>query len=148
MKLLLVIVSSLFLFMQNTVAVAGDVSSTILVKGATSWDGSSFNYAQGEPEITVQKISINTGSEEVSLAVHCHTVPLAAYVLKGSVNVVKPSGESKLFNVGDAFVEVMNKWHKGVFVEDTELLVFYAGAKGVELSVKKDSNAPLSKSCD
>ncbi len=71
----------------------------------------------------------------------------AAYVLKGSVRVVKLSGESKLFNAGDAFIEVMNKWHKGVFVEDTELIAFYAGNKGRALLVKKDGDASQQNVC-
>ncbi len=147
MKTIIVIVGCLLLFMQNT-TVASEVSSSILVSGPVSWDGGSFEYAKGKPEITIQKIDISTGSEEVSLSVHCHTIPLAAYVLKGSVKVVKPSGENKLFTAGDAFIEVMNKWHKGVFVEDTELIVFYAGKNGVALSVKKDSGSSLSKVCE
>ncbi len=146
MKIILVIVSGLLLFMQSTTA-SGEVSSNILVNESVSWDGGAFEYTKGKPEITVRKIDISTGSEKISLAVHCHTIPLAAYVLKGSVKVVKPSGENKLFKAGDAFIEVMNKWHKGVFVEDTELIVFYAGKKGVTLSVKKDGSPPLSKAC-
>ena len=146
MKIILVIVSGLLLFMQNTTA-AGELSSNNLVKESVSWDGGAFEYAKGKPQITIQKIDISTGNGEVSLAVHCHTIPLAAYVLKGSVKVVKPSGENKLFKAGDAFIEVMNKWHKGLFVEDTELIVFYAGKKGVTLPVKKDGSSPLSKAC-
>jgi len=146
MKMIVFIAGVLLLCMQNATA-ADEVSSSILTHGSVSWDGGAFEYAKGKPDITVQKIDISTGSEEVSLAVHCHTTPLAAYVLKGSVQVVKPSGESKLFKAGDAFIEVMNKWHKGVFVEDTVLIVFYAGEKGVALSVKKDGSSPLPKSC-
>jgi len=146
MKIILVIISGVLLFIQNTIAV-GEISSTILVNESVSWDGGTFKYVKGKPEITIQKISIGTGSKEVSLAVHCHTVPLAAYVLKGSVKVVKPSGENKLFKAGDAFIEVMNKWHKGVFVEDTELIVFYAGEKGVPLSMGEDGSSSLSKAC-
>ena len=146
MKVILVVASGLMLFMQNTAA-AGEVSSSILVNESVSWDGGAFEYAKGKPEITIQKLDISTGSEEVSLAVHCHTIPLAAYVLKGSVKVVNSSGENRLFRAGDAFIEVMNKWHKGVFVEDTELIVFYAGQKGVTLSVKKDGGSPLLKAC-
>ena len=147
MKIVLVIVGWLLLPIQNTTA-ASEVSSSVLVSESVSWDGGSFEYAKDKPEITIQKIKISTGSEEVSLAVHCHTIPLAAYVLKGSVKVVKPSGENKIFKAGDAFIEVMNKWHKGVFVEDTELIVFYAGNNGVDLSVKKDSSSSLSKLCE
>ncbi len=147
MKTILITVGWLLLFMQSS-AVASDVSSNILVSGSASWDGGSIEYEKGKLEITIQKIEISTGNEEVSLAVHCHTIPLAAYVSKGSVRVVKPSGENKLFKAGDAFIEVMNKWHKGVFVEDTELIVFYAGKNGVALSVKEGSGSPLSKVCE
>ncbi len=147
MKSILVVASWLLLFMQNT-TLASEVLSSILVKDSVSWDGGSFEYVNGKPEISVQKIDINTSGEEVSLAVHCHTIPLAAYILKGSVKVVKPSGESKLFKAGDAFIEVMNKWHKGVFVENTELIVFYAGKKGIVISFKKGNGSSLSKKCD
>ena len=147
MKFFLAMAAWLLLFMQNT-TVAVEVSSHILVRESASWDGGAFAYAKGKPEITVQKIDINTGSDEVSLAVHCHRIPLAAYVMKGSVSVIKPSGENRLFKAGDAFIEVMDKWHRGVFVEDTELIVFYAGNKNVPLSVKKDSDASLSKGCE
>ncbi len=145
MKTTLVAVGWLLLFMQNVTA-ASEVSSDILVSDSVSWDGGAFEYNTDSPEITVQKITIST-DEEISLAMHCHTIPLAAYVLKGSVKVVKLSGESKLFNAGDAFIEVMNKWHKGVFVEDTELIVFYAGNKGKALSVRKDDSAALPDLC-
>ena len=135
------------MFMPYTMAVAG-VSSTILVKESVSWDGGAFEYAtKGKSEITVQRIEIIAGGEEVSLAVHCHTMPLAAYVLKGSVKVVMPSGENKVFMAGEAFIEVMNKWHKGIFVEDTELIVFYAGKENIALSANNDSSSPLSKYC-
>ena len=147
MKSILVVASWLLLFMQNT-TLASEVLSSILVKDSVSWDGGSFEYVNGKPEISVQKIDINTSGEEVSLAVHCHTIPLAAYILKGSVKVVKPSGESKLFKAGDAFIEVMNKWHKGVFVENTELIVFYAGKKGIVISFKKGNGSSLSKKCE
>ncbi len=145
-KTILVTIGWLLLITQN-VTVASEVSSSILVSAPVSWDGGSFEYEIEKPEITVQKIVISTGNEEVSLALHCHTMPLAAYVLRGSVKVVKLSGESKLFNSGEAFIEVMNKWHKGVIVEDTELIVFYAGNKGEALSVKKDGGSSLPEIC-
>jgi len=146
MRIIFVIISAILLLMQNTSAMA-EVSSTILHNESISWDGGTFEYVKGKAEITIQKIDIRPGSEEVSLAIHCHSMPLAAYVAKGSVKVVKPSGENKLYKAGDAFIEVMNKWHKGVFVEDTELLVFYAGKEGLPLSVEKGTISPLSKTC-
>jgi len=147
MKYYLTIAACLLLLMQTT-AVANKVNSQILTKGSTSWDGKAIQYPTDNPEIVVKKITVDTGGNEAALAIHCHTTPLAAYVLKGSVKVVKTSGEEKLFKTGDAFIEVVKTWHKGVFTEDTELLVFYAGEKDVPLSTKKDGDADLIKLCD
>jgi len=127
---------------------AGEVKSEILSQGAKSWDGGVFAYPPGTPQLVVQKITVETGGAEYALAVHCHVIPLAAYVLKGSVTVVKPSGELREFTAGDAFIEVVNKWHKGVFREDTQLLVFYAGSDVVPLSFKPETRSPLAKTCE
>ncbi len=126
---------------------AAEVSAEILAKGSTSWDGGGFQYPTGKPELTVQKISIKAGPEPLELGIHCHTVPLAAYVTSGSVKVVKLSGEEKTFKAGEGLIEVVNSWHKGVFVEDSELIVFYAGVEGVALSFKKDSHGDQALSC-
>ena len=74
-------------------------------------------------------------------------MPLSDYVLKGSVTVVTAAGKSRLFKTGEAFIEVSNTWHKGIFNEDTELLVFYAGKKGVPLAVKQGDSSPFAKEC-
>lgn len=147
MKSNLVVATCLLLLIQNA-AFAGEVTSQILTKGSTSWDGSTIQYPTDNPEIVVKKISIDTGGNETTLAIHCHTTPLAAYVLTGSVKVVKTTGEEKLFKTGDAFIEVMKTWHKGVFTENTELLVFYAGKKDIPLSLKQDGDAEWSKLCN
>jgi quercetin dioxygenase-like cupin family protein len=146
MKYYLAAAASLFLLLQNTVT-AKEVTADILVKGSTSWDGGAIAYPQGKAELIVQKIAIASGGKEISLAMHCHTIPLAAYVTKGSLKVVKASGEEKMFKAGDAFIEVMKTWHKGVFTEDAELIVFYAGEKDVPISTKKDGDANLIKLC-
>ena len=145
MKYYLTVAAWLLMFAQG-IATAG-VTAEILAQGATGWDGGAITYPKNNPEMTVQKISITTDGQEVVLPIHCHTIPLAAYVLTGSVKVIKTSGEEKLFKAGDAFIEVMKSWHKGIFTEDTELLVFYAGEKGVPLSVKQDADGELSKLC-
>ncbi len=126
---------------------ANEVSSSILVSGTSSWDKSHFQYPEGKSEISVQKIKVTVSKEKLSLALHCHTMPLAAYVLKGNLEVVKLTGEREAFTQGDAFIEVMNQWHKGVFTEDTELIVFYAGAKGNALSFSKDSSDVNAHEC-
>lgn len=118
-------------------ALAGEVTSSILNQGSSSWDGGAIRYPAGTPELSVQRIRVEASGEAVALPIHCHRIPLAAYVAKGSVRVVKNSGEEHQFQAGDAFIEVMSQWHKGIFQEPTELIVFYAGEKGAPLSVKE-----------
>jgi quercetin dioxygenase-like cupin family protein len=137
----------LILLIQNP-AIAKEVEAEILVKGSSSWDGGAIAYPQGEAELIVQKIAVTPGGKEISLAMHCHTIPLAAYVTKGSLKVVKATGEEKMFKAGDAFIEVMKTWHKGVFTENTELIVFYAGEKGAPVSTKQGGDANLIKLCN
>lgn len=138
---------TVLLFLPPPAALAGPISSEILVQGSTSWDGGSVEYAQGVPELTVQRIRVAAGSAILSLPVHCHTIPLAAYVASGSVRVVKPSGQERSFRAGDAFIEVMSQWHQGVFVDDTELIVFYAGASGLPISVQPGGDPALTARC-
>lgn len=127
----------LALLLIQPFAQAGEVTTAILAQGSSSWDGGPIRYPAGAPELSVQRIEVEAGSEAVSLPIHCHRIPLAAYVAKGSVRVVKSSGEERQFKAGDAFIEVMGQWHKGVFQETTELIVFYAGERGAPLSVKQ-----------
>jgi quercetin dioxygenase-like cupin family protein len=137
---------TVLLFLQQPAALADPISSEILAKGSTSWDGGRVEYAQGVAELTVQRIRVAAGGQALALPVHCHAVPLAAYVTSGSVRVVKPSGQEQSFHAGDAFIEVMSQWHQGVFVEDTELIVFYAGIAGAPISTQPgDDSIPADR---
>ncbi len=147
MKYCLTVAACLLLLIQNP-TIAQEVSAEILAKGSTSWDGGAIQYPHKNPEMTVQKIAIDVNDQEIILPLHCHTIPLAAYVLKGSVKVVRSTGKEKLFKAGEAFIEVMNTWHKGIFTEDTELLVVYAGEADVPLSIKQNGDIKLSKLCN
>lgn len=147
MRNCLIAAAWVLLLIQNSV-MANQVTADILVKGSASWDGGAITYPQGKAELIVQKITVTPGDKEIALAMHCHTIPLAAYVTKGSLKVVKANGEEKMFKAGDAFIEVMKSWHKGVFNEDAELIVFYAGEKDVPVSTKQDGNPDLIKLCN
>jgi quercetin dioxygenase-like cupin family protein len=142
-----VLSAAALLFLLPCSVPAGAIDAAVLQSGSASWDGGAFAYSQGPPEMTVQKITVHPDGRQVELPVHCHPVPIAGYVLKGGVNVITSAGKSKLFKAGEALIEVSNTWHKGVFTEDTELLVFYAGEKGVPLSVKQGENSPFTKAC-
>ena len=145
MKLHLLFVVALCVSTQ-AVPTVEDVRAEVLTKNSISWDGSPVQYPKQGAEITVVKISVPDGAR---IPLHCHPVPLAAYMLKGAIEVTTSSGEKRIFREGEAFIEVMNKWHQGTGVgAETELVVFYAGQKNAPLSVNKSSADPLPAGCN
>jgi quercetin dioxygenase-like cupin family protein len=123
------------------------VQAEILHTSTRSWEKSDYQYPSGDAKISIQKITVTPGDKPLSLSMHCHNMPLAAYVLSGEVKVVKESGQEQSFIAGNAFIEMMNSWHKGVFAKKTELIVFYASSSDLPLSVKKDGDAKLASLC-
>jgi quercetin dioxygenase-like cupin family protein len=127
--------------------IANEISVDTLVQSSTSWDGSAFTYVEEKPQITIQKITINPKGKELTLPLHCHEIPLAGYIVKGQVQVLKPSGETKIYKAGDAVIEVMNKWHTGVFTEETEIIAFYVGNEDINLTIKKSEDPKVLEIC-
>ena len=119
-------------------------STEVLVRSTTSWDGGAFRYPDGQPEITVTRITIPAG---VTLPMHCHPVPLAGALTRGRLEVRKASGETVLVGAGEGLIEVSGQWHQGHALEDTEILVVYAGAESVPLTVLADDGEGLSGAC-
>ena len=137
----------LFIFSGSAHAIE-PVYSTILAKDTRSWDDGQFEYPEGTAQIIVQKITITPGDEDFYLSEHCHPIPLAAYVLSGSVHVAERTGQYHIFSAGHAFIEVMNTWHRGKFLEKTELIAFYAASEGTPLSVKTDDTSGFAERCN
>jgi quercetin dioxygenase-like cupin family protein len=75
---------------------------------------------------------------------HEHPVPSFAYVLEGTLEVTRSTGETKLFHEGDAFGEVVNTLHNGRAMEgkSVKLLVLYTGAVDKKLTVAHPEFAP------
>ena len=145
MKILLFFIMGLLIASQNVLA-DDKATADILRQGSVSWDGANVQYPDGMAEISIVKISVPQG---VKIPLHCHPVPLAAYVLEGTLEVIKSSGEKKIFRQGEAFIEVMNTWHKGSGVgKDTELIVFYAGKKDLPLSINMNGDPALASTCN
>jgi len=142
-KNLYVLVTSVLLLVSTATAGNG-VSAEVLAKGSRSWNGNDFSYPAGKPEITITKVTVADGAE---VPIHCHPVPLAAYVLKGAIEVTTTVGQRKIFQEGEAFIEVMNVWHKGLGHGETELVVFYAGQEQSPLSVKKVDGVAQGGNC-
>lgn len=102
----------------------------VLLKTDQTWNGGSFDYPDGEPEMTMVKVTL--GANE-TVPFHCHAVPTIGYMLSGSIEVETKAGKKHTFNQGDAIAEVMDTIHRGSSLNDgAEILVVYAGSKGVE----------------
>ena len=107
-----------------------------------SWNGGSFSYPSGSPEITARTLTLD-GSKPIPF--HCHPVPTMAHVLHGELEVETLNGQKKVFSQGDSLVEVMGTVHRGVVITaPVELIVFYAGAIGVPNTVLADDNTAKS----
>lgn len=107
----------------------------VLVRSTQSWDETPLPvYPAGKPEVTIVKITIPPKS---SLPWHTHPAINAAYVLSGSISIIrKDDGQRMHIGAGDAVVELVNTAHRGETGDEAAvLIVFYAGTKGMPLSV-------------
>jgi quercetin dioxygenase-like cupin family protein len=127
-------------FVTLLLAVAGAVQSaetTLLLEAGRSWDGGTIHYPEGMPKVTAVKIRLKNGE---ATPIHCHPVPLFAYILKGQLRVTTGLGQARVFKRGEALIEVMDTWHQGKAVKGpVELVAFYAGVEGVEVTELKGS---------
>ncbi|MGH8546411.1 MAG: cupin domain-containing protein [Gammaproteobacteria bacterium] len=91
-------------------------------------------YPQGQPEITIRRISIPAGAR---LDTHSHPVINAGLLMSGQLTVV--TGKTLHLKAGDPIVEVVNTLHYGINqgTVPAEIVVFYAGAIGTPLTVVK-----------
>lgn len=111
-----------------------------LLHTQTSWAGSAAGYPDGPSEFTAAQIELPEGAET---SVHCHPVPTLAYVVRGTLEVRTGDGRTQVFQAGEAFVEVMNTWHRGRAVAGpVELIVFYAGSPGIPNTLGAPDHAP------
>ena len=111
------------------------IKVTTLVKATSSWNGKPVVYPQGQAEITGMVIEIAPGA---STGWHAHPVPSFAMVLEGTLEVTLKDGRTKRIGASEALVEVVDTLHNGrnVGKGPVKLVVFYAGAVGVPLTVK------------
>lgn len=120
--------------MKDTDSVT-DISSETLLKSGQAWNGQTLEkYPSGPLEITVMKMTLPAYSE---LPWHTHPIPNTAYILSGSLTIEdKESGHTHTFRAGEAFNESIDTAHRGFTTDEiTDLIIFYAGAKGEELSI-------------
>ena len=126
---------SLLLLLQSGCAMArrgdgGNGAAIVvkeLVKTGRSWDGKLLiPYPQGQPEITIRRVSIPAGTR---LETHSHPMINAGVLLSGQLKVVTVDGKTLHLKAGDPIVEVVNTLHYGINEGDVpaEIVVFYAG---------------------
>ena len=111
------------------------VTITELVNSTKEWDGQELpNYPAGQAEIKVLRIKIPSG---VTLPWHYHPVINSAVILKGRLELYTKDGMTKSFGSGEAVIEVVNTVHAGKAIgpDDVDLVVFYAGSKGMPTTV-------------
>lgn len=111
------------------------VTTTPLLRTTTTWDGAPIVYPSGTAEVTGMLVEIAPGGET---GWHLHPVPSFALVLEGSLEVTLKDGRMKRLQPGEALAEVTDTLHNGRNVGSgpVRLVVFYAGAAGVPLTVR------------
>ncbi|MDA8161888.1 MAG: cupin domain-containing protein [Desulfobacteraceae bacterium] len=129
-----------FVLLVTTNVLAEGVNTVqvdVLAKTSSSWDGSRLpDYPKGAPEITILRIKIPPG---VRLAMHKHPVINAGVLLTGELTVITEDNKTLHLKAGESIVEVVNKWHYGKNEgnKTAEILIFYAGARGTPITIKK-----------
>lgn len=111
-------------------------TSELLTESFLSWNGDSLpDYPAGKPKISIVKVTIPPLSE---LPHHYHPVINAGVLLKGELTVIDVKGNVLEMKAGDPIIEVVNTIHYGKNNGDVpaEILVFYAGAEGMEIVIK------------
>ncbi len=116
----------------STSQAAPAIEAKTLIQSSAAWEGTAFTaYPAGSPELTLVKLKIPANT---ALPWHAHPVPNAVYVLSGEVTIEIKDGKSQLFKQGQALPEVVDIVHRGKTGDmPAELLVFYAGSKGIPL---------------
>ena len=138
MKRLIYGICLVFLLSSNVLAAdVNSVQANVLAKTSLSWDGSHLpDYPKGTPEVTILKIKIPPGRQ---LPLHKHPVINAGVLLNGELTVVTEDNRTLHLKAGDSIVEVVNKWHygKNEGKETAEIIVFYAGALDMPITIEK-----------
>ena len=113
----------------------------VLVEDTRSWDGSTLPaYPDGQPQVTILRITVQPHSR---LPVHLHPGINAGVLLSGRIVVHKQDGTTRTVEAGEALIEVVDTWHYGENPTDevAEIIVFYAGRVGQDITVTQDPDA-------
>jgi len=134
----------------NTYAIenSATVKVTSILKTTKSWDGTLLNYPEGQAEISGTLVEI---APDGTTGWHLHSVPSFGILLEGTLQVTLKDGRTLIMHEGESLAEVANTLHlgKNIGKKPVKILVFYAGAVGIPLSIKENASynfsAPLEK---
>ncbi|MBA5640177.1 cupin domain-containing protein [Duganella sp. LX20W] len=120
------------------------VKVTPLLKTSTSWDAKPITYPAGAAEVTALMVEIAAGGQT---GWHEHQVPSFAYVMEGTLEVTRATGETKVLHVGDVLPEVVDTLHNGRALDGkpVKLLVLYTGSSEKKLTVPHPEFTPPAK---
>ncbi|SCZ63142.1 cupin domain-containing protein [Thiohalomonas denitrificans] len=133
-SVLLAITSSLAL------SASGDESGTEVIvreiaKTAVTAGGEPVNYPRTDkPEVTANVVELPPGAET---GWHYHPIPVYGYVIRGTLEVERETGEVITYRQGDAIVEAMDSLlnARNTGMEPVEMVAFYMGAQGIANTV-------------
>ncbi len=111
------------------------IEAEVLLKSTKDWRGVTLPpYSEGQPEVTVAKITIPAG---MALPLHEHPYMTAGVVAQGTIEVRTDLGDTHIARAGDAVIELVNQAHGGANIgeEDAVILVVYAGVEGQPITV-------------
>ena len=133
-----IVISSLLWTIAASQAAAGNphVAVSEVLQATRSWDGNKYSrYVTGQPQITILKIRIPPNT---ALDWHEHPMISAAYVVSGQITLeIRGTRKRKTFSAGQALAESVATVHRGYTTnQPVDLVVFYAGAVGLPLSIK------------
>jgi len=122
------------------VAVAGWSQSPVgftprvLMQATQTSIGQNILYPLFRSQLTTVLVEIAPGGQTGR---HMHPVPVAVYVLEGSITVAHEAQE-KTYKAGDAFVESVDTWHNGLNRGTTpvKLLLTVVGEQGKPFLVR------------
>src|SRR5277367_956689 len=133
-----IMISSLLWMIAASQTMAGNphIAVSQVLQTTRSWDGNKYSrYVTGQPQITILKISIPPNT---ALDWHEHPMISAAYVVSGQITLeIRGTRKRKTFSAGQALAESVATVHRGYTTnQPVDLVVFYAGAVGLPLSIK------------
>ncbi|OAQ38245.1 cupin [Pedobacter psychrophilus] len=136
-KILIIILLLGFTYNAFSQKSEDNIKVTKIAESTQSWNGDTLPaYPNGQPKITILKIVIPPHQK---LDLHKHLVINAGVLITGVLTVIDDKNNVLELKAGDSIIELVNKYHYGENKGDipAEIMVFYAGVVGTEITVKK-----------